>query len=157
MANSSLAATTDADGVFEVDGIMPGQHFLQLQPTPGLTPLDLNVDFTIEADQTRELTIDLRPLEVSLRHLRITERGTPLAAHRVFLHVKGTPLPASPKAWQEHLFGFTDHQGHVAGEFPASGLASFWIQSMADDAPKQHPTAIVPLTCKPLPPIEVAY
>ncbi len=151
--SSSHTAVTDAEGEFEFKDIVPGKHYLHMQRTTGLAQLADTCSFVIEPNQTLEQTFDLRTLGLSQRHLRLTENGVPLAYHRVFLR---TNL-GHEGAWEECQLGVTDVEGNVVGELPANGSASVWVKPLSGGTYREHATAVVPLTCKTLPPILVAF
>ena len=153
-ATGALTAVADSAGAFELKNIAEGEHILRLQKRAGFASLEREFTFTIQANQTLEQAIDLRPLARCLRHLQISDKGQPLANHKVYLSVD---KPVDPASWEACFMGFTDINGHVTGELPMSGMTSVWTQSQAGEAPRRHPTANVPLTSKVLPIIEVAY
>ncbi len=151
--SSSHTAVTDAEGEFEFKDIVPGKHYLHMQRTTGLAQLADTCSFVIEPNQTLEQAFDLRPYGLSQRHLRLTENGEPLAHHRVFLR---TTL-SHEGMWEECQLGITDVEGNVVGELPANGSASVWVKPFSGGTHRKHATAVVPLTCKTLPPIPVAF
>ncbi|MCA9000674.1 MAG: sigma-70 family RNA polymerase sigma factor [Planctomycetes bacterium] len=146
-------AQVAADGSFAIDNLTPGQHFLHLESTPGLAPLPSAIPFHIVAGQTTQLEVDLRPYELTRRHIHLIQDGHPMAYHKVYLRTG----EASTDFEDKELLGVTDAEGSVAGDVIAGGFASLWVQGPGDPAPYRHPTATVPLHCETIPLIEITF
>ncbi len=153
LGSGTHSATTDQNGEFEFECVAPGKHFLRLQAAAGLAPFLDTRSFFLEPNQVLEQEVDLRSLGLSSRHLVLTEDGVPLAYHRVHLCLNN----GADGLREGNLLGVTDAAGNVTGELPADGIASVWVEPLSGGNPRKHPTALVSLTCKASPPIEVDF
>ncbi len=128
LPHGAVVGTPDPGGVFTLDGMVPGKHTLLLRKHPALSEETPPFEFSVVADQTSDLSIDLHPFALSYQDLRLLDNGTPLSGCQVFF-TPGIPrTPGNPTDWKGGHFGTTDKNGRVHGQVPAAGMAEVWVQ-----------------------------
>ena len=104
-----------ADGSFRFDGLQAGEHELVIEAAPGILARNLVQPFTAEAGATREVVLDLRPVQPVRVHLSVELNG-----HRL------PDLIVSHRRGREHgtrPAGRTDSEGELIFELePAPDL-----------------------------------
>ncbi len=128
LPHGAVVGIPDPDGVFTLDGLVPGKHTLLLRKHPALDGETPPFEFSVFPDQTTDLSIDLHPFALSYQDLRLLDNGTPLSGCQVFLTPSNPHTPGNRTDWKGGYFGTTDKNGRVHGQVPAAGMAEVWVQ-----------------------------
>lgn len=158
--DATLGDNVDRDGHFLIRGVLPGQHNVVIEHVGEIQVGEAMHMVDVAAGQTSEFLLDLSEFGIAFRSLELTEGGKPLASQYVFLtapgHVPEGGLP-SETVLDKHFFGTTGPQGMVRGSAPCGPAAELWTLDQDTDEIRRHPSARIPLDCKPVPRIPVEF
>jgi len=151
-----VSATSDAAGRFRFDGVVPGEHTLHVDDTPGVLAAGAPFAVAVEEGETAEVALDCRDRAVAEVALRV-DLGDVGDVDPEGWRVMLRPLGGEPgETGETYELGDLDADGRVHGFVRAGGEAAVEVIVWGYTT-LVHPTARVPLPVGAQPERTIAF